>query len=159
MRSGTERLRPGDPRLGAVLDLIRDAFGFMEGRIAPPSSMHRLSRADIDRQAGEGEVWISPDAAAAPLACVFLTPRPPALHIGKLAVARSARRQGHGTALIDLAAQRAKGQGLDFLELQTRIELVENHATFRAMGFDDIDRSAHPGYDRPTSITFRKPVR
>jgi hypothetical protein len=42
------------------------------------------------------------------------------------------------------------------LELQTRVELEENHAAFRAMGFAEAGRTAHPGYDRPTSITFRK---
>jgi hypothetical protein len=48
--------------------------------------------------------------------------------------------------------------GLDHLELQTRVELTENHATFRAMGFVETGRTAHPGYDR-TSITFRRALR
>ena len=47
---------------------------------------------------------------------------------------------------------------LPVLELQTRVELTENHATFRALGFVEVARTAHPGYDRPTSITFRRPV-
>ena len=45
-----------------------------------------------------------------------------------------------------------------FLELQTRIELTENHATFGALGFKKIAETAHPGYSRPTSITMRKLV-
>lgn len=158
MRAHTERLGPDDPRLGAVLGLIRDAFGFMDGRVDPPSSMHRLRGDDVARQAAEGEVWISPGTGGAPLACVFLTPRPPGLYIGKLAVAAEARRRGLGTALIGVAEDRARAQGFEFLELQTRVELVENHATFRALGFVEVARTAHPGFDRPTSITFRKPL-
>jgi hypothetical protein len=39
-----------------------------------------------------------------------------------------------------------------------RVELTETHATFRALGFTETGRTAHPGFDRPTSITFRRPV-
>jgi hypothetical protein len=42
------------------------------------------------------------------------------------------------------------------VELQTRIELVENHAIFAALGFVETARTAHKGYDRPTTLTFRK---
>jgi hypothetical protein len=42
--------------------------------------------------------------------------------------------------------------------LQTRVELVENHAAFSRMGFAKTGESAHPGYDRPTSITMRRAV-
>lgn len=154
-----ERLGPADPRLAEVLDLIRDTFGFMDGRIDPPSSMHRLTVADIARQAESGEVWILADDTGAPRACVFLTPRPPALYLGKLAIASRDRRQGRAAALIALAESRARAQGLDFLELQTRIELTENHAAFRALGFSETGRTAHPGYNRPTSISFFKQLR
>ena len=46
--------------------------------------------------------------------------------------------------------------GLTTLELQSRIELLENHAAFTAMGFVKTAETAHPGYDRPTTFTFRK---
>ena len=42
------------------------------------------------------------------------------------------------------------------LELQTRVELGANHAAFQRLGFVEVGRTAHDGYDRPTSITFRK---
>ena len=44
------------------------------------------------------------------------------------------------------------------LELSTRIELVENHATFARMGFAKTAETAHEGFDRPTSIVMRAPV-
>ena len=89
---------------------------------------------------------------------MFLTPRPGTLYVGKLAVAAGHRGQGLARCLIDRAETRAREMGLPALELQTRVELVENQAAFRAMGFQEVGRTAHPGFDRPTSITYRRAV-
>lgn len=148
------RLAP-DADVAPVLALIRAAFAGMEGRIDPPSSMHGLTTDSIAAQAGSGELWVIGTPVQA---CVFLTPKADCLYIGKLAVAASARRRGHARALITLAETRARAHGLPALELQTRVELVENHQTFAAMGFHEVARTAHPGFDRPTSLTFRKPL-
>jgi ribosomal protein S18 acetylase RimI-like enzyme len=139
----------------AILTLIQSEFAFMAGRIDPPSSMHDLTVQTIAAQARNGEVWA---IGTPPVACVFLTPKPAALYVGKLAVAASYRQQGLARRLIDLAATRAKSHNLPALELQTRVELTENQAAFRALGFVEVGRTAHPGFDRPTSITFRRPV-
>ena len=80
------------------------------------------------------------------------------LYVGKLAVSATARGRGFARRLLDLAEARAHALKLEWLELQTRIELIENHATFAAMGFHQIGATAHPGYDHPTSLTFRRPV-
>jgi len=149
------RLREGDPDIDAVLALIRAAFASMEGRVDPPSSMHRLDRLVVSRHAGTGEVWVLGDPV---VACVFLTPEPGRLYLGKLAVAAEYRRRGYAQLLVDLACDRARALGLGCVELHSRIELVENHAAFVAMGFRKVGETAHPGYDRPTSITFRKSV-
>jgi phosphinothricin acetyltransferase len=45
------------------------------------------------------------------------------------------------------------------LELQTRVELIENHKTFGALGFEKVAETAHPGYSRPTSITMQRSIR
>jgi ribosomal protein S18 acetylase RimI-like enzyme len=149
-------IRATDPYdWAALVRLIQDAFAFMDSRIDPPSSMHALTAETIAAQARSGEVWA---IGTPPLACVFLTPKPGALYIGKLAVAATHRHQGLARSLIDLAETRARALDLPALELQTRIELTENHATFRALGFAETARTAHPGYDRPTSLTFRRPV-
>ena len=139
----------------AVLALIRAEFAYMDGVIDPPSSMHRLTLAEIERQAETGEIWV---IGAPPVACVFFTTRADALYIGKLAVAEPHRGQGHARALIDMANRRAAELGLPWLELQTRVELAANQATFRHLGFAEVGRTAHAGYDRPTSMTFRRSV-
>ena len=140
----------------ALLALIQRAFAYMDGVIDPPSSLHRLTPESVAEQARTGEVWVIGHPA---LACVFLTPKADALYVGKLAVDPPAQGKGLGRALIDLAESRAQALGLPVLELQTRIELTANHATFRQLGFSQTAATAHPGYDRPTSLTFRRPVR
>lgn len=139
----------------AILRLIRAAFAYMDARIAPPSSMHSLTEAAIAAQATLGEVWV---IGTPPVACVFLTPQRDSLYVGKLAVALAARHKGLARRLIALAETRARALGLPALELQTRVELTENHAAFTAMGFAETGRTAHPGFASPTSITFRKAV-
>lgn len=147
--------RATDPALWPpILALLHQAFAYMEGRIDPPSSLRDLTPEALTRQAEVGEIWV----IGAPVACVFLTPKPGALYVGKLAVADGWRGRGLARRLIDVATQRARDMGLPALELQVRVELVENQAAFRAMGFVEVGRTAHPGFDRPTSITYRRAV-
>lgn len=137
----------------AVLALIRNAFAGMQGRINPPSSIDRLTVDDIARQATEAEIWV---IGSPPLACLFLTPEPGALYLHKLAVAPEAQRRGHARKLLAVAESRARALGLPALRLMTRVELVENHATFRALGFTETGATSHPGHARPTSLGFSK---
>ncbi len=136
----------------AILGLMTRAFAGMEGRIDPPSSLGALT---IDGLRSGGEVWVM---GTPPVACVILTPRAQALYLGKMAVEPALQGRGLGRRLMEIAAARAKGLGLAALELQTRVELVENHAAFRAMGFEKVGETAHPGFARATSFTFRKAV-
>lgn len=148
------RLDPASDFSG-LLRLIRSAFAYMDDRIDPPSSMHRLTVQDIAAQAATGEVWA---IGTPPVACMFLTPKGDALYLGKLAVAAAQRSRGHARALVAVAEARARALGLSAVELQTRVELTENQQTFRRLGFAETGRTAHAGFDRPTSITFRKSV-
>ena len=150
------RLSPEDD-MGPVLTLIRETFAYMDGVIDPPSSMHRLTEADLARQADEAEIWVLEDLGDT-VACVILTPQPGCLYIGKLAVAETHRGRGLSRQLVHHAEARARALGVDMLELQSRVELTQNHAAFRAMGFEKTAETAHPGYDRATSLTFRKAV-
>jgi N-acetylglutamate synthase-like GNAT family acetyltransferase len=141
----------------AIHRLLVAEFAYMEGRIDPPSSLRDLTAAGIATQAQAGEVWVighTPDLVA----CMFLTPKPGTLYLGKLAVRGDQRGLGHARALVACALDRARALGLGRVELQTRMELLENHSAFAALGFHEVGRTAHPGFDRPTSITFSLPV-
>jgi len=147
-----------DDDLSPVLALLNRAFAYMDGRIDPPSSLTRMTLDDLRSDAAGKELWVIIGEDDAPLACVILTPKPDHLYIGKLAVDASARGQGLSRILINHAEDRARALGVKELQLQTRVELTDNHATFQRMGFTQIGATAHEGYDRPTSLTFARPV-
>ena len=149
------RLSPNDPRTTEVLDLVKRSFAYMEDRIDPPSSMHRMSEQSIRDHCATGEVWT---LGTPVIACIFLTPKPDCLYIGKLAVDDAARGKGYARQLTDLAEARARAHGLRLLELETRIELHENHATFARLGFETTGEAAHEGYIKPTFIIMQKPL-
>jgi predicted N-acetyltransferase YhbS len=142
---------------GPVLALIREAFTYMEGRIDPPSSLHRLTVRSLSDQARSGEIWIT-TSADLPVACMILTPRDDDLYLGKLAVAAPQRGQGLARQFVEHALARAKALGKGAVTLQTRVELMENHAAFEAMGFRKVGETAHEGFTRPTSRTYRRDV-
>ncbi|MBM1814567.1 GNAT family N-acetyltransferase [Pseudosulfitobacter pseudonitzschiae] len=150
-----EKCAPDDARLPAVLDLVRRSFAYMEDRIAPPSSLHRLTVDAIARHCDTGEVWVLGDP---PLACMFLTEKPNRLYLGKLAVDPSLRGRGIARQMVDLAAARAVSKGLDTLELEVRIELIENHQAFGRMGFQIVRHGTHDGFDAPTFYVMQKTV-
>ena len=137
--------------LPAILTLIRDSFAYMDSVIDPPSSMHRMTLDSLRATADTCEIW-----TLGRQACVILTPKQDTLYVGKLCVAPPARGQGLAREMITHAATRAKALDLPSLTLEVRVELTDNHATFKAMGFTEVARTAHHGYARPTSITFQK---
>lgn len=139
----------------ALHALLTHAFADMEGRIDPPSSLAALTVSTL-RAKAQGEDLFLIRQAGAPIACLFGTVRGNVYYIGKLAVAQSHRRCGMARALIAAAQTRAALLGCRALELQTRVELTENHATFTRLGFVQTDATAHPGFERPTSLTFRR---
>ncbi|TIV75630.1 MAG: GNAT family N-acetyltransferase, partial [Mesorhizobium sp.] len=87
---------------------------------------------------------------------VFALERARDFYVGKLAVEPELQSQGVGARLMQAVEDLARERGKDAIELQTRIELTANHAAFARLGFRETGRTAHAGYDRPTSITMRK---
>jgi GNAT superfamily N-acetyltransferase len=138
-----------------LLRLLTDAFAFMAGRIDPPSSVLRLTPDSIAEKAREETLFLAEDGNEL-IGCVFARPQGESLYIGKLAVRENRRRTGIGKALMDAVEHHALSLGLRRLELETRIELTENHATFASLGYVRTGEHAHEGYDRPTSVTMRK---
>lgn len=141
----------------AIHALLIQAFAYMEGQIDPPSSLHQMTPDTLARDAAEKELWVIEEEER-PVACMILTTKPGTLYLGKLAVSQAHRGQGLARRMIAQAEARARALSLPSITLQTRIELTANHATFRALGFQQTDATAHSGYDRPTSLTFSKPV-
>lgn len=138
-----------------ILNLVQTSFAYMDARINPPSSMHKMTVEMIAHHADENEIWVIEDGVI-PIACIFLTPKEHTLYVGKLAVSTDYRGKGLARILIAKAEERTLQSGFKLLELQTRIELIENHAAFSKMGFVKTAEGSHPGFDRPTDITMQK---
>jgi ribosomal protein S18 acetylase RimI-like enzyme len=145
------RMTPGDD-FAPILALITRAFAGMHARIDPPSSLQSLT---IETLQSGGEVWAAGHPASA---CMILTPRPDHLYLGKLAVDPAMQGRGLARILITQAETRARQLNLPCIQLQTRVELTENHRVFTRLGFTQTAATAHPGYARPTSLTFTKEV-
>lgn len=142
-------------RWDEVLALIMRAFAFMDGVIDPPSSAHRLTVENLRARALEETAFLALKENEI-VACVFVLKRANDLYIGKLAVEPTLQGQGVGKQLMQAVEDLARSHNRTAIELQTRIELTGNHAAFARLGFRETERTAHKGYDRPTSITMRK---
>jgi len=140
-----------------LLGLLRESFAYMDSRIDPPSSLTRMGVEEFKAKAAR-ETLIVATVGKTLIGCAFAAVQEDCIYVGKVAVAQSARGKGVARAMFAAAEVLAHRHGRRFLELQTRIELVENHATFGALGFKKVADTAHPGYSRPTSITMRKRV-
>lgn len=149
-------LAPADfAEWAALLELLRDSFAYMESRIDPPSSLHEMGIAELRAKAVSESLIVACDEAGL-VGCAFAALKADCVYVGKLAVAERARGRGIARRIVGVAESLAGDNGRQFLELRTRIELFENHRAFAALGFEKIAETAHPGYDRATSITMRK---
>ncbi|WP_296739835.1 GNAT family N-acetyltransferase [Mesorhizobium sp.] len=138
-----------------LLALIRRAFAYMDGVIDPPSSAHLLTVESLRRKAGQETVLLAVEGDWI-VGCVFALERATDFYVGKLAVEPGRQGQGIGGRLMRAIEDLARRHGKRAIELQTRIELVANHESFARFGFCETERTAHEGFDRPTSITMRK---
>jgi N-acetylglutamate synthase-like GNAT family acetyltransferase len=137
--------------------LVRGAFEYMNGRIDPPSSLGAMGVADFIKKA-QDETFIIAQINNRLIGCAFAAIRDDCVYLSKVAVHQKYRRQGVTRSLFEAADELAKQKGKKLLELQTRIELTENHQAFGALGFIKVAETAHPGYNRTTSITMRRRV-
>ena len=152
------RATAGDTRWGELLALLHEAFEYQRARIDPPSSLYRLDAASLAQKAQEETLFVATDAGQL-VGCAFARLERDCVYVGKVAVRPGWQGQGLGRRLMQAVECHALQTGRSVLELETRIELVENHATFAALGFVRTAEHAHAGYDRPTYVTMQKSLR
>jgi len=140
-----------------LLGLVLGAYAYMNTRIDPPSSILRMSAADFKAKA-DTETLVVARIEGALVGCLFCRPAGDWLYVSKMAVTPGSQRIGIGRALMDSAFALARAGEHFGVELETRVELTENHAAFGRLGFRTVDETSHEGFDRPTSITMRARV-
>lgn len=154
-RISVQRASPDFRDWDGLLELLRAAFACQEHRIDPPSSVYGLDARSLAAKASQEQLFLAgveSDVAG----CVFVNEHPSLLHISKLAVWPQLQGRGIGRSLMSAVESFARETGRTVLELETRVELTENHRTFESLGFDKVSEHAHEGYDRPTYIRMRK---
>lgn len=139
----------------ALLDLVQKAYAYMDARIDPPSSMHKLTVSSIEQKAKDENLILAFEENQL-VGCAFIKEQADCFYIGKLAVSREQQGKGIGQEIIKSCISFAARQDKPDLELESRVELIENHAFFEMMGFTKAGENAHEGYSRPTSYTFRR---
>ncbi|RWE02698.1 GNAT family N-acetyltransferase [Mesorhizobium sp.] len=148
-------LPPDFARWDELLALILRAFAYMDGVIDPPSSARLLTPENLMSKAGQETAFLAVENGQV-VGCIFALERAKDFYVGKLAVEPGLQGRGIGGRLMQAVEDFARRRGKHAIELQTRIELAANHAAFARLGFRESARTAHEGYDRPTSITMRK---
>jgi GNAT superfamily N-acetyltransferase len=140
-----------------LLELLHAAFAYQKARIDPPSSLYKLDAQSLAHKAKEEVLFLALDEGVL-VGCAFAKVRPDCVYVGKFAVRPPCQGQGVGRLLMQAVETFARGTGSSVMELETRIELVENHKTFSAFGFVKTAEHAHAGHDRATFITMQKPL-
>lgn len=150
-----ERATEGFVEWERILELLSAAFAYQKERIDPPSSVYVLTINSLAEKASGENLFlarIDRDLAG----CVFARDRAPVLYISKFAVWPHLQCRGIGRNLMHAVEVFARETGCADLELETRIELTENHRAFESLGFSKTSEHAHEGYDHPTYIRMRK---
>jgi ribosomal protein S18 acetylase RimI-like enzyme len=140
----------------AVAALIRAAFAAQAVATDPLPSALRVTAADVAehlRRGGGGAVASVDDVLAG---SVLWEEKDGGLYVSRVAVAPALRRRGVGRTLMGEAEAAARAMRLPRVHLATRLVLADNRRLFAACGFVETERTAHPGYAEPTSVTMEK---
>ncbi|OFW98733.1 MAG: hypothetical protein A3D94_01425, partial [Alphaproteobacteria bacterium RIFCSPHIGHO2_12_FULL_66_14] len=90
------------------------------------------------------------------LGCVITSLLEGDLYFGRLSVLPSARGLGLARRLVEAVEAEARTRGMAGVRLGVRVVLTDNQRLFKSLGYREISREAHPGFDYPTSINMRK---
>ena len=141
-----------------LAETIAQAFAQYRGKLVPESSAFRETPEAIVAQFKDGAGAFIAERDGEVLACVMTEELDGDLYFGRLAVLPAARGLGLAKRLIAAVEAEARRRGLPGVRLGVRIALPDNQKLFYSLGYREISREAHPGFDHPTSINMRKNV-
>jgi ribosomal protein S18 acetylase RimI-like enzyme len=140
----------------ALAATIAAAFEQYRGRLVPESGAFRETADGIARELANGAGAIVAERNGAVVGCVMTRLEDGDLYFGRLSILPAARGAKLATRLIAAVENEARRRGLPGVRLGVRIALPDNQRLFHSLGYREISREAHPGFDRPTSINMRK---
>jgi ribosomal protein S18 acetylase RimI-like enzyme len=143
----------------AIAATIAAAFEEYRGQLKPESGAFRETPEAIAAELARESGAIIAERNGRMLGCVMVKLLEDDLYFGRLSVVPTARGQGIAKALVEAVEDEARRRELAGVRLGVRVVLTENQRLFASMGYVEIDREAHEGFDHPTSINMRKTLR
>lgn len=143
----------------AIAATIAASFEQYRGRLNPESGAFRETAEAIAKELAVDSGAILAEQKGKVLGCVMIRIVEGDLYFGRLAVMPTARGRGIARRLIDAVEDEARRRDLAGVRLGVRIVLTENQRLFASLGYVEISREAHEGFDHPTSINMRKALR
>ena len=140
----------------SVAATIAAAFEQYRGRLKPESGAFRETAKGIAQELRKGAGAIVAERNGRVVGCVMTKMLEGDLYFGRLAVLPQERGTGVARRLIEAVEADARRRGLPGVQLGVRIVLTDNQKLFAALGYVEISRESHPGFDYPTSINMRK---
>lgn len=139
-----------------VAATIAAAFEQYRGRLEPESGALRETTDGITAELARESGAIIAERNGRIVGCVMVKLVEDDLYFGRLSVVPEARGQGIGRRLVEAVEDEARRRELAGVRLGVRIVLVENQRFFLSLGYVEVSREAHEGFDHPTSINMRK---
>lgn len=153
-------LRPATPDDSpALAATIAAAFEQYRGELVPESGAFAETADGIAGELATGAGAIVAERNGTIVGCVMIRLLEGDLYLGRLAVLPAARGLGLAGRLIEVAEAEARRRRLPGVRLGVRVALPANQKLFNSLGYREISREAHPGFDRPTSINMRKAMK
>lgn len=138
--------------------MIVTAFEEYRGWLDPPSGALDETPDSIRHELANDYGGVLAVLDGYPIACVLFRPEGSDLYFGRLSVLPTHRGRGIAAALVRAVEAEAVQRGCPGVVLGVRIALPENQEVFRRLGYAEIARHTHNGYDAPTWIEMRKPM-
>ncbi|WIM12725.1 GNAT family N-acetyltransferase [Enhydrobacter sp.] len=142
----------------ALAATIAAAFAQYRGKLVPESGAFRETAESIAVEFARGASAIVAERNGETLGCVMTRVVDGDLYFGRLAVVPQARGLGLARRLVAAVEADARARGLAGVRLGVRVVLADNQRLFGSLGYVEVGREAHPGFDYPTSINMRKPL-
>jgi ribosomal protein S18 acetylase RimI-like enzyme len=135
---------------------IAAAFEQYRGKLVPESGAFRETADGIAAELKNGAGAIIAERNEVVLGCVMTKVEEGDLYLGRLSVLPAARGEGVARRLIAAVEDDARARGLPGVRLGVRVVLTDNQRLFNSLGYREISREAHEGFDYMTSINMRK---
>jgi predicted N-acetyltransferase YhbS len=143
----------------AIAATIAASFEQYRGKLEPESGAFRETADGIAAELARESGAIVAERNGRMIGCVMVKLIEDDLYFGRLSVVPEARGEGIARRLVEAVEDEARRRELAGVQLGVRIVLVENQQLFSSMGYVEISREAHEGFDHPTSINMRKALR